>query len=339
MFEALTYDEQLARLTDAAQKALADYGMAGARVTPLMYVNNAVFLVEAGSERYSLRLVRRGQRSEAALRSEMVWLDALNRETGLCLPRPLRPQHGAWLAQARVEGMSEPLWCALFGWVEGESVTPAAMTPAQVEQAGAFLAALHEHSQGFRAPPGFERPRLDWEGLFGSDSPYNPGTGASLFTAEHHAVFEAVGQQARVVMEALGQDSTRFGLIHADFIAKNLLFAEETLCALDFDNCAYGYYLYDLAPLLLQLSADPRYPALKDALWRGYTRTRPLPEGDRAAVETFVAARHVASCRWIAGNLDNPAIRERAPQIIAERVEELRQFLRSGRLERRSGMF
>ncbi len=338
-FDTLTYDQQLERLTEAAQHVLADYGLAGAHVTPLMYINNAVFAVQMADARYALRLLRRGGQRESWLRSELLWLDVLCRETRLCVPRPVYTRHGAFVTRAQVEGLDTPLLCALFDWVEGEAAPSATITLAQVESAGVFLATLHNHAQGFQPPPGFERPRLDWEGLFGEESPYNPGAGAQLFTADHLAVFEAVAEQVRVVMQTLGQDAEHFGLIHADFIAKNMLFQGETVCALDFDSCAYGYYLYDLAPPLLQWSSEPHYAALKDALWAGYTAVRPLPAQHRAAVETFVAARHVASCRWIAGNLENPKIRARASEIVHSRVGELRLFLQSGRLERQSDIF
>jgi Ser/Thr protein kinase RdoA (MazF antagonist) len=127
-------------------------------------------------------------------------------------------------------------------------------------------------------------------------------------------------------------------MIHGDFITKNTIFQGDQVCALDFEYCAFGYFLYDLAPALLGLSPLEHYAMLKDALWQGYTAYRPLPDRYRDYLETFVAGRHVASCRWIASNLDNPQIREHAPQILADRTDELRDFLRTGRLERKSAI-
>ena len=334
MFETLTYAEQVARLTAAARDVLPAYGLDGAAVTLLMYVNNAVFRVEtAGGEQYALRLARQG--SALALESELRWLEALSAESALCVPRPVRTLTHDLTSEASVEGLAGPLHSALLAWVEGEPVAPADITPQQVERLGAFIAHLHQQSAMFRPVPPFERRWLDWDGLFGPA--YHPGAaGMRLFSAEHLAVFAAVAERTRQVMAGL---DGHFGLIHADLIAKNVLFRGETVCALDFDSCGYGYFLYDLAPPLLQFSDQARYPALKAALWAGYTRVRPLPETQRDDLETLVAARHVASCYWIAGNLANPRIRERAPQIIETRVGELRRFLETGLLERRSEIF
>jgi Ser/Thr protein kinase RdoA (MazF antagonist) len=337
-FSSLTYDEQLVRLTQAARRVLRAYGLEGAQITSLLYVNNAVFSVETHDAKFALRLHRQGLRRADAIESELRWLDAICRDTSLPVPRPIKTLDGAWLANTHVEGLEAPVNAVLFGWVEGVFYNPSAITLAMAERLGAFLAHLHRYSETFQPSDSFYRPRLDWEGLFGTDSPYNPGAGSAIFSADQRDVLDAVGERARQTMHALGESPGDFGLIHADFIAKNYLFDGNKVCAIDFDDCGYGYYLYDLAPPLLQLSSEPGYDALKAALWGGYTAVRPLPEHERAALEVFIASRHVASCRWIAGNLHNPNVRARAPQIIAERVEELRRFLQTGVVERRSDM-
>ena len=339
MFETLTYDQQIQHLTDAAQTVLAQFGLPDAEVTPLLYVHNAVFAVIAPTgEKYTLRLLRPGSRPDSWLYSELAWLEAITRETRLCVPRPLRTASGERFALAAVTGLDTPLRAALLHWLDGAALPPEQISVEQAHRLGHYLGELHRFSRVFQPAPGFERPRLDWEGLFGEQSQYNPGAGARIFTPEHMQVFDAVAENVRLTMGTLGQSAANFGLIHGDFIAKNILFRGESICVLDFDNSGYGYYLYDLAPLLLQWSALAQYAALKAALWAGYTAIHPLPDEQQNHVETFVAARHVASCRWIASNLSNPQVSARAPQIIATRVEELRQYLQTGRVERRSEM-
>ncbi|MBZ0289368.1 MAG: phosphotransferase, partial [Anaerolineae bacterium] len=321
-----------------AQRVISVYGIAAASIKPLNTVNNAVFAVETSDAWFVLRLHRHGLRRLDALESELHWLEAINRETRLCVPRPVPSREGTWLSSVAVEGLDKPLRCSLLSWLEGIFYKTSAMTPEQVAGMGAFLAQLHQFSELYQPPADFYRPRLDWEGLFGVDSPYNPGAGDALFSSEQRQVLDAVAERARVVMQTLGESPREFGLIHGDFIAKNVLFNGDRVCAIDFDDCGFGYFLYDLAPPLLQMTYERHYPALKAALWAGYVAVRPLPDSYRDLLEVFIAARHVASCRWIAGNLHNPNVRARAPQIIAERVEELRRFLATGRVERKSEM-
>lgn len=337
-FHEASYEEQISRLTRAAHNALAAFDLQGAALRLGLYVNNAVFMVEHETGRFALRIHRRALKRREWIESALTWLEAMQRDTGLCTPRPRRTRDGALLAEADVDGIDEPLFVSLLGWLEGHFYQPAELSPDQVWQVGAFLGALHQHSAAYAPPPGFMLPRLDWEGLFGQESPYNPGDAASIFTSEQTAVFERVAERVRQTMIALDREHSQFGLIHADLIAKNYLFNGSSVCAIDFDDCAFGYYLYDLAPPLLQFSALPGYAQLKDALWRGYTSVRPQPDERRPYLEAFIAARHVASCRWIAGNLDHPNVRLRAPEIIRDRVAELVLYLETGTLERRSAM-
>jgi Ser/Thr protein kinase RdoA (MazF antagonist) len=337
MFDSLSYEEQLGRFTQAAEQLVPAFGLQDFDVTPLSYIGNAVFAVDCRRGPYVLRIHRPGHLPAAYIASEMRWLHDLNAQTDLCVPQPLLTRAGEWLAWAAVEGLPNALPAVLFAWLEGNR--PPTLTPDHLHQVGGFLARLHHFSARYTPPADFVRPRLDWEGLFGADSPYDPGDGAQLFTPDQVAMMEAVAEQVRAVMHRLDRDPNSFGLIHGDFIAKNTLFADGTICALDFEYCAWGYYLYELAPVLLGLSPLPDYITLKEALWTGYTAQRPLPAAYRDDLETLVAGRHVASCRWIASNLDNPKIRARAPQILAHRTEELRHFLATGRLERKSEIF
>ncbi len=305
-----------------------------------MYVNNAVFDVQAANhEHYALRVHRPGHKHPDWIRSELTWLEAITQDTTLCVPRPVRRPDGELLTNVPVDGLNEPVTCVLFGWIDGQFYRTDTVSNSQVQVVGTFLARLHEYSSEFNPPPDFVRPRLDAEGMFGAESAYNPGEGATLFTDRHRAIFAAVEDRVRRVMAELGMSKDSFGMIHADLIMKNLVFQKNQVCAIDFDDCSWGYYLYDLAPLLLQFKDEPRYPELREVLWEGYTSQRRLPDSYRAHVETFIAARHMASCWWLAGNLHNPRIRERAAELIAYRTTELERFLESGSISQQGDTF
>ncbi|MBZ0276090.1 MAG: phosphotransferase, partial [Anaerolineae bacterium] len=266
------------------------------------------------------------------IQSELVWLAALRRDTPLGVPEPITAPDGNSVVFIPVDGLDAPLVCALFRWMDGEARQPDTITLQETYQAGVFLARLHEYSRRYTPPPEFERPRFDGEGLFGDDSVYNPGAGAALFSDEQRWVFSQVAERMRRVMDEQDAIPGAFGLIHADFLVKNMLFHQGEVRALDFDECGWGYYLYDIAPALWQFKDQPRYADLRAAYWDGYTSVRQMPDGTQSPLEAFLAARHLASIRWIAGNRDNPVIRGRAGEIITVRTELLRRFLDTGRL-------
>lgn len=330
VFHSLPQSQQLERLTGVAHRALKQYGLSSVHLEPVSFVNNAVFKCMTDEQTYALRLHRPGYSRADWIRSEMVWLQAIRRQTDLQVPRPISTEAGDLLITVPVDDLDESIICTLLGWVEGQFFTPDVINLEQVHAAGEFLARLH--SFAFVPSPDFVRPRLDADGLFGESAQYKLDNGMAIFSEAQQAVFAAVETRVRNIMQLLGQSPEHFGLIHADFIAKNMLFNVDGVGAVDFDNCAWGYYLYDLAPALLQFSIEPRYPELREAFLGGYTAVRPIADEDRAALEGFLAARQVASCRWLAGNLHNPEVRARAPELIAKRSDELRRFLETGQM-------
>lgn len=331
-FAALPYDEQRARFDALAARALNHFGLAGADCTLINAANNAVYQVTAGAARYALRVHRPGLKRLRWIESEQTWLRALAADMTR-IPRP-----AADLYTGALKGLDAPVYVALFHWVDGVYRTPSQITPDAARDIGAFIGHLQNASAAFNPPPGFERPTLDFAGLFGAHSPYNPGpAGEALFSADQRAVMQAAAAQVQASMAALHALPGGFGLIHADLIWKNILFDDDgQVGAIDFDDCAYGYALYDLAPMLLAFRDEPNGAELSLTLWAGYTSVRPQPPETAAHLEALVAARHIASIRWLAGNVTNPAadpgLRARAPELIAQRIARLHHFLTNGKL-------
>ena len=336
MDAAIGHDGRLAALEAAAPRASRLFGIKVQGVRRLPSLTRAIFALDSPEGRHVLRIHAASERSDH-LESTLRWLQALA-TAGLRVPRPLTAGDGRLLADIAVTGLPGIQHCSLLTWLRGESVTPEALTPVQARAMGAFLARLHDSAARWQPPPGFVRPRLDAEGLFGHCSPYGSDAAEELFSQELREAMTAVEQGTRSLMRVLDAQTGAFGLIHADLIAKNCLFVEGSVCALDFDSSAWGYCLYDLAPAMLQFSALPNREALSEALWAGYTTRRPLPPQQREDLEVLVAARLVASCRWLAANRHAPAVRAQMNDLLAQRTMTLRDYLATGRVRRRSAM-
>ncbi len=329
-FANLTYEQQVVHFTRAARTVLMRYGLINAHVELLSYANNVVFKVSTSEKQYVLRIHRPGHKQIEIIASELMWLHSLRQQTAALVPLPIAASTGEWLTFVDVESLEYPLPCVLFQWIEGHFFTASDISIESVYQAAAFIARLHEYSAQYIPPQNFYRPRLDSEGLFGEHSPYNPGEGARIFTAEQKVVFAEVENRVKTVFNELDSLPQSFGVIHADFLPKNFLFTESGVAAIDFDDLSWGYFLYDLAPSLLLFKSESRYEALRDAWLTGYAYIRPLPARHIEFLEAFMAARHLASCRWQAGHLHNPRIREHAAEVIARRTVDLRRFLEIG---------
>jgi Ser/Thr protein kinase RdoA (MazF antagonist) len=304
-----------------ARAALDAFGLPTAALVSLNSFNNAVYQVEAGGSLYALRVQRPGGRRRDWTEAELAWLSYLDGR--LCVRAPAAP-----LFEADFDG--QQIYVVLFHWLHGAPIPSVETTADQAHRIGGYIAQLHTLSTAFQPPTDFTLPRLDWDGMFGAGSTYDPGEGAALFSESDHAVMNAVTARVRQTMSSLDQDSGSFGLIHGDLNGKNLLFDGDQVGAIDFDDCAWGYPLYDLTPILIGWKDTPQYDTLRAALWEGYTALRPLPAAYSAHLDTLLAGRFVLSCRWFARNITNPTIRERASQVIAHRISQLRRYLDTG---------
>ena len=341
-FSAWPLGAQQALYLDLARQSLRCWDLDVEAVCWLAYSTNAIFAVRAADARFVLRLSLPGRVSEAGLRAELEWLRAIRRRTHLLAPNPV-PLVSDGQKRLYVSVTHERLppphsvYCALFGHIAGHSKSARELSAADCCQIGRYLGKLHQDAQ-FGPPIGSGRPRLDKAGLFGEDSPYQSAHEDQALDAGQRAVFARVAQRVGDVMARLDGERENFGLIHADLLAKNVLFDGDQIAALDFEYSGWGYFLYDLAPLLWQLRGERRadYAPLEAALLAGYQSQRVDAPLDREALEAFIAARQLASCRWLLQNLHHPQVRDAAPALMRQRTAELEAFLGSGVLQRRS---
>lgn len=325
-----------------AQDVISRWNLTAAQLFWLGYGSNAVFKVDSADGEFVLRLHPPGRVNADELRSELTWLRHIRANTDLPAPVPIATVDDVGdtsFAIIKSEHLPAPhcVHACLFEYISGEPKSASLLTAEDMRRIGNFLGQLHSIGQ-FTPPTRFTRPRLDWSGLFGLDSPCHASDSSGLLTDDQAAIFSQVARRVRAAMDTLGANADTFGLIHADLLAKNILFHKDQPAALDFEFSGWGYFLYDLAPLLWQLKGDRAtdYRHLESALWSGYTALSHQDKENRRLLEDFIAARQLASLRWLLANLHHPTIRQIAPSLIAARTDELQSYLLDGVLRRQT---
>ena len=341
-FSRLDLAAQQALLLDLATDAICQWDLSVDALSWLTYSSNAVFALRAAGARYVLRLSLASRVNESRLRSELAWLRAIRQRTDLLAPNPvalcLAGAERLYVAVSH-DRLPPPqrVFCVLFEHIEGRRKSARELNALDCRRIGRYLGELHKGAQIDR-PADFDRPRLDWQGLFGAESPYQSADESRALAARQRDVFAEVAARVGQVMARLEGERETFGLIHGDLLSKNALFGRDAVAALDFEFSGWGYFLYDLAPLLWELRGERRgdFVPLEDALLDGYRSARRFARIDRDALESFIAARQLASCRWLLQNRHHSHLRAAAPDLIRQRTAELKIFLSSGVLQRRS---
>jgi Ser/Thr protein kinase RdoA (MazF antagonist) len=184
----------------------------------------------------------------------------------------------------------------LFHWIDGRFLYHRLM-PAHLAAVGDLTAQLHNHSVHLHVPAAFDRPRVD-----PADAETEEGV-VRLFTdyvsAEAADVMQQVFRRVRQAQQELGSGPDTFGIIHADIHQTNYLFNGREVRLIDFGDCGWGHYIYDLAVTVHQLGALPRCAELRAALLAGYRRVRDLSPAHEALIDTFAMLREVQDLTWL----------------------------------------
>lgn len=332
-YALLTRRGQIRRLRQAAARALPQYGIEPGSLSLLQHRYNTTFIV-GGHEgaRYVLHILRPSDdgRSESQNRSrvesELWWQDRVRTDLAFPVPVTVRTPGGDGVVTAAVDGMAAPSLCTLLHWMDGHRLLHR-LTPAHVEAVGRVTAQLHNHSVHLRVPTWFDRTRVDRADAESEDEV------VALFT-DHvseaaAAVMGSVLQQVRKTQQGLANGPETFGVIHADIHQKNYLFRGRDVRLIDFGDCGWGHYLYDLAVTVSELAVLPNGVGLREALISGYRRRRDLSSAHEALIDTFVMLREVQNLTWLVRARDDPSYAGRAAQI-GDRVSALERRLRAG---------
>jgi Ser/Thr protein kinase RdoA (MazF antagonist) len=323
----LSYRRQVAQMRRVALQALEAYPLANPELQFVAHSENTTFRLDAttpeGRDRYLLRVhspARHGRNVEpaAAVGSELDWLTALRADTSLMVPEPFRTIGGSLTTVAGPQDISSPRVCSVLRWMNGR-VHTAAPRPVHLRRLGSAMARLHDHSGRWQPPPGFVRISWDWETFFGDTMVYGGLSAASvwdLLPADVRRRFDRVAARMTGVTNQLGDAADAVGLIHADLHLDNALFWHDDVRVIDFDDCGFGYWLYDIAVALWELRHRDDYEQFRDALIEGYVQHRP-PPGGLNYLDDFIATREVAFGLWFTGTAQvNPAFRAELDEVL-----------------------
>lgn len=313
----LNYSGKIRRLRELAEAALTYYDLGNGRLSMLTHRINTIFQIHATKRiadpthkeparrekaRYTMRLYTPPFRPEARVASELYWLAALRKETELVVPEPVAARNGSMLTEVRVEGIPETARCVVFRWVDGRFID-SGLSPIKMERVGMFMARLHLYAEKFVPPPNFERPRWDWQWVFDKGTVLDPAfveqRGQGLITEHEQAIFAATAEKVGIAMREMPRDATHYGLVHFDLQQTNYLFYKDEVRAIDFEDCCWNHYLFDMAITLSGIMGRPDEEAMRAAFFEGYTQMRSLPEHYEEQLKVFTAQRLIKRVNYL----------------------------------------
>lgn len=269
-------------------KVLESWGLAEAETQLWAERENRVYRVENAGQSYALRQHRLGLRTPAQIEVELAWM-ALLADQGLCVPQPQKPlivQDGAQLY-------------SLITWLPGRPLghrqDPLDLPNAEqtFEALGRLIARLHAS----KPAASVDRPVWDAAGLVGPDPLWGRFWEHPDLSHEEALIMRRFAEQAFDFLKASNMPKQ---LIHADLLQENVLVDGAQVYAIDFDDSAVSYPLFDLTAPLVQRLPDPKFTALRDALIQGYG------DVDQEALALLFAVRCCTYLGWVQDKMASP---------------------------------
>jgi Ser/Thr protein kinase RdoA (MazF antagonist) len=291
----------------AALEALKAFPVQLEDIQPVCHSENVTFrVIPRGSQtQYALRLHRPGYNSLTELTSERQWTGML-KDAGLEVPESLATIDGRLFHPVNIQATGERRLSGMTTWMAGTPLNeylPGCTELKEREQiyrqVGELTAKTHNCSTNWQEPPGFQRRRLDTDGLVGEDPHWGRFWEHTGLTRSEGRLLQRARQQAHSALSRHGMEPSTFSLIHADLNPDNVVYENGKLAMIDFDDTAYGWHVFDIASALFNERNHPDFAGLRDSFLDGYREHRPLAEREVRQLDLFLLIRGLSLIGWL----------------------------------------
>ncbi|ETI68980.1 phosphotransferase enzyme family protein [Neobacillus vireti] len=327
--------ESLNKFNEIANTALPSYPfLSQSTIQLLNYSENATYLVtDSGrGEKYILRVGRPGYHTKMEVESELEWLKSIHKHSSIHISLPILGGNSEYIQV--VQHQNEQYYCTLFTFLEGDAPNEENESEliSQFFKLGEITAQLHEHSiNNWESLRKIRRLTWDYDTILGTAPKWGRWQDGLAITEEREELFTKVSKKIRDRLNRFGKAANRYGLIHSDLRLANLLVEREQIKVIDFDDCGFGWYLYDFATSLSFIEHKPYVPALIASWLKGYRRVRPLSEEEEQEIPTFILMRRLQLIAWV-GSRDNETTRELGNGFTEDTDKIAKRYLQNGKI-------
>lgn len=283
------------------------------------YEYNATLKVETIDGRFlALRINTNSPRTPENLRAEIAFVRFLAEDGRVKVPNPIENHEGNFYTSILHEASGRMFHCVLYSWILGEELEDAP-TDEQLSALGAAMATMHLAAQGFELSEESSLPTFD-----------DPLWWTEDFLLSEKSVLDAEAKELiSRALSAIKSGVSKFYangtpiLIHADMHGGNVLWYQDSLSVIDFDDCGFGFPLQDLATALYYLDTPEQDAAFK----QGYASIAPVPQYSEIEMKMLFLQRRIVLLNYLyeTSNLEH---RSMIPEYQEETLRRIQNYLK-----------
>ena len=284
------------------------------------YEYNATLKVETiDGQLFALRINTNSPRTPENLRAEIAFVRFLAEDGRVKVPHPIENRDGNFYTSILHEASGRMFHCVLYSWILGEELEDEP-TDEQLSALGAAMATMHLAAQGFELPEGSSLPTFN-----------DPLWWTEDFLLSEKSVLDAEAKDLiSRALSAIKSGVSKFYangnpiLIHADMHGGNVLWYQDGLSIIDFDDCGFGFPLQDLATALYYLDTPEQDAAFK----KGYESIVSVPQCSEEEMKMLFLQRRIVLLNYLyeTSNLEH---RSMIPEYQEETLRRIKNFFES----------
>lgn len=273
---------------DILRETRQRYSIAENQIRLLDGFESFMYEFERGNESHILRIGHSHRRSVALIQGEVDWINYLA-AGGASVAKAVLSKNGELVEQVDDQHSGQFLATA-FVKAKGEPPWETEWNTASYEAYGRLIGQMHMLSKEYVLPnPAWKRPEWDDPGML--------EIGAWLPDSE--TVVLDRFRQLKAHLDTLPKDRETYGLVHQDAHLGNMFVDEAgTITLFDFDDCAYSWYMNDIAIVLFYSAMGHEDEAafteqFMTHFLRGYRQHNQLDPAWLAEIPNFLKLREI----------------------------------------------
>jgi len=273
---------------DILQAAMRCYGIAADQIRPLKAFESFIYEFERDDQAFILRLGHSLRRTQALIHGEVDWINYLAAHD-VSVAKAIRSQNGK-LVEVLEDGQGGQFLAVAFVKAPGKPPWKVGWTPEMYAAYGRLFGRMHVLATQYQpADPVWKRPEWD-DDLFDFVERYLPAS---------ERIARQKYRDVCTHLNDLPKERQCYGLIHQDAHGSNLLVNQTgSLTLFDFDDCAYSWFINDIAIALFYIALDADDPPaftrrFLSHFLRGYRQVRPIDLDWLEQIPWFLKLREI----------------------------------------------